>query len=120
MNDRRFDSLARSLGAAATTRRGVIRGVAGGVTASALGVMLGGAVSVIPWSRSDTAEAHNNWSRCRNIEDKKKRKKCKKKGKAHKQWHTTNACRGDGQRCGDRPCCAGLTCIEEFCRAANA
>ena len=99
MDTQRFDALAKAL-TAAGSRRTAVAGLLG-----ALGVM--------GWFGDESGEAHNNWSRCKKIPDKKKRKKCVKKGKAHKKWHETNACRAEGQLCGTRPCCVSLACNAE-------
>ena len=100
MDTQRFDSLTKALSAAGPRR-------------TAVAGLLGGALGLMGLLGHDSAEAHNNWSRCKKIPDKRKRKKCVKKGKAHKKWHETNACRGEGQVCGTRPCCASLACNAE-------
>lgn len=108
MDDVRFDAMARAR-VATGTRRETVAGLAVGA--------LGLAGLVLP----DAAEAHDPSSRCKNIPNKKKRQKCVKKGKEHKQWHKTHACRGQGQRCNDGKCCPGLSCNGSFiCVKRNA
>ena len=102
MDKQRFDALTKALTAAGSRRTAMVG-------------LLGGALGLMGWFSDESADAHNNWSRCKNIPDAKKRKKCVKKGKAHKKWHQTSACRGEGQVCGTRPCCASLECIDGVC-----
>jgi hypothetical protein len=99
VDTQRFDALTKALSAAGSRR------------VAAAGLF--GALGLLGRLGDESAEAHNNWARCKKIPDKKKRKKCVKKGKAHKKWHETNACRGEGQICGTRPCCKSLACNAE-------
>ena len=103
MDEHQFDRLTKALLTTHLRRRNLL--------ALAAATMVGGL-----WPEDRTAGAHDNWSRCKNIQDKKKRAKCVKKGKEHKLWHLTNACRGEGQICGSRPCCSGLQCNDGRCR----
>src|SRR5687767_1951586 len=73
MDDARFDELTRAL---ATPRRAAIRLVAG----SAIGLLLG-------CRAVEDAAAHDALTKCKKIKDKKKRKKCIKKVKAHNADH---------------------------------
>ena len=100
MDTRRFDALTKALTAAGSRRR-------------AVAALLGGALGLMAGRGDEGADAHDSSKRCKNIPDKKKRKKCVKKAKAHKKWHETNACRGEGQLCGSRPCCKSLECNTE-------
>ncbi len=101
MDGLHFDAIAKVLNETGSRRR-------------ALG-LLGSTLALIS-GIGEGADAHDSWSRCKNIPSQKKQKKCIKKGKIHKKWHENNACRGEGQRCGDLRCCNGLSCNNGYCR----
>lgn len=77
MDDSRFDDLTRAL---AAPRRAALRLGAGG----ALGLLLG-------WRAVEEAAAHNALAKCKKIRDKKKRKTCLRKARAHNNGHVENA-----------------------------
>ena len=118
MDDSRFDDLTRAL---AAPRRAALRLGAGG----ALGLLLG-------WRAVEEAAAHNALAKCKKIRDKKKRKTCLRKARAHNNGHVENAqpqcttpdecpspspdqlcaravCDGEG-KCGIGPKTAGTVC----------
>jgi hypothetical protein len=99
MDNHRFDTLTRSL-TTTGSRRGVLGGMLTGVGAL-LGVL----------GPEETA-AHDYASKCKTLEDKKKRKKCLKKNQQHQEEHRTG-CNPGGIfpiPCGSRCCTADKVC----------
>ena len=97
MDDDQFDALVRA-GLQPASRRAAAVGLLVGA--------LGAAGLILP----NAAEGHDPLTRCKNIPDKKKRAKCVKEGKKHREWHKANACRQVGNACKFGDCCSGLTC----------
>src|SRR5687767_2533669 len=102
MDAGRFDTLTRAF-TTARLRRGTLVS------------LLGGALGLVGLTETD---AHNALKRCKKIEDKDKRRKCKKKAKKHNATHVAPVPAGcvpncTGKECGANGCngscgsCAG-------------
>ncbi len=106
MDGHRFDTLIRAFAQRDAGRR------------SALRLLAGSALSLVGVLSTEDADAHNALTKCRKIEDKKKRAKCVKAAKKHNKGHKDEDTDPDLE-C-DPPCparqgCARVGCVEGEC-----
>ena len=113
MDTDRFDTLTRSLSAVGSRRRAI-----GGLLAGALAFLGGHEPEQIDAAEVDAE--HNKLKKCKKIDDKKRRRRCKKDAKKHNASHKVCPFVGvQGVCTSQEECCTsatGTVCSSNYCR----